>query len=88
MQPSQTERTDPESLSDRIRRVSAAARVTFFCYSEVIMMYWTLVFLMISLIAAVFGFTNLARESARIAKVLFVIFAIMFVASFAIQLLG
>jgi uncharacterized membrane protein YtjA (UPF0391 family) len=40
------------------------------------------------LIAAIFGFTNLARDSAKAAKVMFAIFVIMFVASFAIQLLG
>jgi uncharacterized membrane protein YtjA (UPF0391 family) len=49
------------------------------------MLYWTLVFLVIALIAAVFGFTNMAAESAGVAKIFFTIFAIMFLVSFALQ---
>jgi uncharacterized membrane protein YtjA (UPF0391 family) len=50
------------------------------------MLHWTLVFLVIALIAAVFGFTNMAAESAGVAKVFFTIFVIMFLVSFALQL--
>jgi uncharacterized membrane protein YtjA (UPF0391 family) len=52
------------------------------------MLYWTLILMVIALAAAIFGFTNIATESARIAKVFFAIFFIMFLASFAIQLLA
>jgi uncharacterized membrane protein YtjA (UPF0391 family) len=40
---------------------------------------WALVFLVISLIAALFGFGGIAEGSADIAKVLFAIFLIVFV---------
>lgn len=43
------------------------------------MLYWALVFLVISLIAALFGFTGIAVAFAGIAKVLFFIFVVMFV---------
>jgi len=52
------------------------------------MMYWTLICLVVALIAAVFGFTDVASESTRHAKLLFTIFFIMFIVSFALQLLG
>jgi len=50
------------------------------------MLIWTWIFLVIALISAVFGFTHIAAESARIAKFFFAIFVIMFLASFALQL--
>ena len=43
------------------------------------MLYWALVFFLISLIAALFGFTGIAVAFAGIAKVLFFIFVVMFV---------
>jgi len=52
------------------------------------MFVWTLIFLVVGLIAAVFGFTNIADESARVAKLCFSIFVIMFLLSFALQLLA
>jgi uncharacterized membrane protein YtjA (UPF0391 family) len=51
------------------------------------MLTWTLFFLVIALISAILGFTQVAAESAKIAKVFFAIFAIMFIVSFALQLL-
>ena len=52
------------------------------------MLYWSLIFLVVALISAIFGFTDLASDSARVAKIFFAIFLVMFLASFAIQLLG
>jgi uncharacterized membrane protein YtjA (UPF0391 family) len=40
---------------------------------------WALIFLVISLIAALFGFTGIAAASADIARVLFYIFIVIFV---------
>jgi len=45
------------------------------------MLRWAVVFLIIALIAALFGFTDIAAASADIAKVLFGIFLILFLAS-------
>ena len=42
------------------------------------MLHYTIVFLVIALIAAVFGFTGIAIASAGIAKILFVVFLILF----------
>jgi uncharacterized membrane protein YtjA (UPF0391 family) len=42
------------------------------------MLRWALAFLVISLIAAVFGFTDVAAASAGIAKILFFIFLVVF----------
>lgn len=46
------------------------------------MLYYTVVFLVIALGAALLGFSGLAAGAAGIAKLLFVIFAILTLASF------
>jgi uncharacterized membrane protein YtjA (UPF0391 family) len=43
-----------------------------------VMLRWAVVFLIIALIAAMFGFTDIAAASAGIAKVLFAIFLLGF----------
>jgi uncharacterized membrane protein YtjA (UPF0391 family) len=45
------------------------------------MLYWALIFFVVALIAAAFGFGVIASASAGIAQVLFVIFLILLVAS-------
>lgn len=45
------------------------------------MIRWAIIFLVIALIAALFGFGGIAAGAAGIAKVLFYIFAIIFVIS-------
>jgi uncharacterized membrane protein YtjA (UPF0391 family) len=42
------------------------------------MLRWAVIFLIIALIAALFGFTDIAAASAGIAKILFGIFLILF----------
>lgn len=45
------------------------------------MLYWTLIFLVVALIAGLFGFGGIASASAGIAKILFGIFIILFLVS-------
>ncbi len=45
------------------------------------MLYWTLVFLVIALVAGLFGFGGIAVASAGIAKILFGIFIVLFLVS-------
>ncbi len=45
------------------------------------MLYWTLVFLGVALVAGLFGFGGIASASAGMVKVLFTIFIVLFVAS-------
>jgi uncharacterized membrane protein YtjA (UPF0391 family) len=45
------------------------------------MLYWALVFFIVALIAAVFGFGGIAVGAASIAKVLFFIFIVLFIVS-------
>jgi uncharacterized membrane protein YtjA (UPF0391 family) len=44
------------------------------------MLYWAFVFLVISIVAAVLGFGGLAAGAATIAKILFGVFLIVFIA--------
>jgi uncharacterized membrane protein YtjA (UPF0391 family) len=53
-------------------------------YRVTIMLRWALFFLVISLIAALFGFTGIAAAAAGIAKVLFFLFIVITVILFAL----
>jgi uncharacterized membrane protein YtjA (UPF0391 family) len=50
------------------------------------MLKWAVIFLIISLVAAVFGFTDVSAASAGIAKILFAIFLVLFLAAVFIGL--
>jgi len=43
------------------------------------MLRWALAFLIIALVAAIFGFTDIASGAAYIARVLFFIFLVLFI---------
>lgn len=45
------------------------------------MLHYALVFFIVAIIAAVFGFTGIAVGAAEIAKVLFFIFLVLFIVS-------
>lgn len=45
------------------------------------MLYWALMFLVIALVAAVFGFGGIASTAAGMAQILFVIALVLFVIS-------
>lgn len=45
------------------------------------MLRWALVFLVVALLAAVLGFGGIARDAAWIAKLIFFVFLVLFVAS-------
>jgi uncharacterized membrane protein YtjA (UPF0391 family) len=50
------------------------------------MLKWAIVFLIIAIIAGVFGFTGIEAASATIAKVLFGIFLVLFLGALCIGL--
>jgi uncharacterized membrane protein YtjA (UPF0391 family) len=54
---------------------------------ELPMLHYAVVFFVIALIAALFGFGGIAAGAAGIAKILFVLFAILAVASFLFGLI-
>jgi uncharacterized membrane protein YtjA (UPF0391 family) len=45
------------------------------------MLRWALLFLVVALIAALFGFTNVAGTSMQAAQILFFVFLVLFVVS-------
>jgi uncharacterized membrane protein YtjA (UPF0391 family) len=57
--------------------VSAAERVQ----EEEKMLRWALMFFVVALVAAVFGFLGIAEAATGIAKLLFVVFVILFLVS-------
>jgi uncharacterized membrane protein YtjA (UPF0391 family) len=50
------------------------------------MLRWSLLFLVIAIIAAVFGFGGIAASAVGIARVLFFIFLILFVVQLIVEL--
>jgi uncharacterized membrane protein YtjA (UPF0391 family) len=65
-----------------IRRFPNQCSTIVIKYSEKVMLHYAIVFLIVALIAAVFGFGGIAAGAAGIAKVLFVVFLIGAVVSF------
>ena len=49
---------------------------------DVMFLNWAFLFLILALVAAVLGFGGIAQQSAGIAKILFIVFLIIFVVSF------
>ncbi len=52
------------------------------------MLYWALVFFVVSIVAAVFGFGGIADTTAGIAQILFYVFLVFFVISLIAGLIG
>lgn len=52
------------------------------------MLYWALVFFVIAVIAAVFGFGGIAAAAVGIAKILFFVFLALFVLTLIAHLFG
>lgn len=52
------------------------------------MLEWAIGFLVIALIAALFGFTGIAKGAAEIAKILFYIFLVVFLVTLVMSLLS
>jgi len=45
------------------------------------MLRWTLIFLVVAIIAAIFGFGDIVASASSIAKILFYIFLVLFILS-------
>lgn len=52
------------------------------------MLYWAVVFLLISFVSAFFGFGGIASASAGMSQILFYIFIVLFVVSLIFGLAG
>lgn len=52
------------------------------------MLRWALAFLVLALVAGVFGFTGIAGEAVSIARILFYIFIVLFLVGFIYNLVS
>ncbi|MEP1357702.1 DUF1328 domain-containing protein [Ekhidna sp.] len=48
---------------------------------KIIMLSWTIIFIVVALVAGLFGFTKIARGAAGIARILFFIFVLLLILS-------
>jgi len=62
--------------------------VAWFALKQFRMLGWTLIFLIVALIAGVLGFTGIAGAAVGIARILFAIFLILFLASLVFRLIN
>ncbi len=51
------------------------------------MLRWAVIFFIVAIIAALFGFTGIAVASAGIAKIIFTLFIVLFLVSLVIHLI-
>ena len=51
------------------------------------MLYWAAVFFVIAVVAAIFGFGGVAASAVGIAKILFFVFVVLFIASGVMHML-
>jgi uncharacterized membrane protein YtjA (UPF0391 family) len=68
-------------LLTAIRNPSMMPTLTYESRKESTMLYWALMFLVIALVAAVFGFGGIASTATGMAQILFVIALVLFVVS-------
>ena len=65
-----------EGRCEKIGRFGGEAQASF--RRRVEMLYWTVVFLIVALVAGFFGFGGVASAAAGFAKILFFIFIVLF----------
>jgi uncharacterized membrane protein YtjA (UPF0391 family) len=71
----------PQATCSRSQRPNPGAS-----RKEIDMLHYAIVFLVIALIAALFGFGGIAAGAVEIAKILFFVFVIMAVVAFVVSL--
>ena len=75
---------EPEAFGRQFGRVRYVLRET----NAMSLLKWALIMLVVSLLAALFGFTDLAAASADVARVLFDIFLVIFLVLLVMGLMG
>jgi uncharacterized membrane protein YtjA (UPF0391 family) len=70
--------TQPDQWNQTSRRAFFPQRVCPRKGMAMTILKWALIMLVVSLVAALFGFTDLAAASADVARVLFYIFVVIF----------
>jgi uncharacterized membrane protein YtjA (UPF0391 family) len=66
---------------DVVQVIPAATPTITLTLGVLTMLHWALIFLVIALVAAVFGFGGIAASAAGIAKILFFVFLVLFLVS-------
>jgi uncharacterized membrane protein YtjA (UPF0391 family) len=73
-------------LARSLRLVVVAESTPFFTARRTFVLYYAVVFFIVALIAALFGFGGIAAGAAGIAKILFIIFLIVSIVTFLMSL--
>jgi uncharacterized membrane protein YtjA (UPF0391 family) len=72
-------------LSHQLQGCDAQSRACQSKPQEFTMLHYAIVFFIIALIAALFGFTGIASGAAGIAQILFVVFLVLAIAGFVMN---
>jgi uncharacterized membrane protein YtjA (UPF0391 family) len=76
----------PQNPVLRWQNRRAGISASAFWKEKILMLYWALVFLLIAIVAGVLGFGGVAFAAAGLAKILFFVFLIIFLASLVMHL--
>jgi uncharacterized membrane protein YtjA (UPF0391 family) len=77
---------DPEpSRNPDVYFLCGAFGVAPILQKDTTMLAWAITFLVIALVAGVFGFTGIATASAGIAQILFVVFFVLFLVAMVVR---
>src|SRR4030095_11644540 len=77
-----------EACARRVAEEARPAALPFQNKGGTDVLYWALIFLLVAVVAAVFGFGNIAAAATGIAKVIFFLFLVFFVIALVAGLLG
>lgn len=53
-----------------------------------LLLHWAILFFIVAVAAGVFGFTNISVASAKIARLIFFVFVVLFIASLVMHFIG
>jgi uncharacterized membrane protein YtjA (UPF0391 family) len=76
-----------QETGSRSAGIAVSAALTLVSGKENAMLHYAVVFFVIALVAALFGFGGIAAGAAEIAKILFFIFLVLFVVSLIVGML-
>ena len=79
---------EPNAPSRLARRHREVLSTTSIATARTIMLWWALVFFIIAIVAAIFGFAGIVSAAASVAQVIFYVALVLFVLSFIVHLAG
>lgn len=75
-------------IIEQVQREPVPPPVIGLFITSIFMLRWSIIFIVIAIVAAIFGFGGVAETATDIAKILFFVFIALFILSFIFGLIG